>query len=143
MNKYLLSGIAVAAAYAAVPASADVNFCNRTGQQLQFAIASPVQVPYVTKQISGWYNVRSGACRTMLRGDYRGVEIYYSANYMDRREYKPTYTSRTFPFCVKDQPFTRRGSYPVLQNNCPYGWYRQTFYAAKPNALNMTYYFGN
>lgn len=124
-----VAGVALIAGMTSA-AQADVRFCNKTGRTLQFVVGAHVTTPYVTKDLSGWHTVAAGQCRAILKGDYKGVPVYWAATFSGGGDYTMD-GGETFTFCIKDQAFTRRGSWDFLQKTCPSepGWYkRANFY---------------
>jgi len=69
---YIASAIATAGFFAA-PAKADFRLCNNTSNRLSVALAYTDGDNWVSE---GWWNLKSSACETLLRGPL-AAEFYY------------------------------------------------------------------
>jgi len=116
-------------AFGSTAAKADMTLCNKTNGLLQIAIAHPITVPYETKQIRGWLQLKAGTCNTAIVGDL-GVAypLYYFIVQEDFTVYQPEGVPAEYTFCVTGDAFVRRGSWKKLQTDCPSGWVQRDFY---------------
>jgi uncharacterized membrane protein len=130
----LIGAVATAGA-----ASADVTLCNKTSGKLQIALAHPVTIPYVTKEISGWWQIEPYTCSTPIQGDLgMSFPLYYFIAQSDGSVYQPRGEVAEYQFCITTDAFVRRGSWTKLQNICPAGWITRNFYYTEVPPGNLT-----
>jgi uncharacterized membrane protein len=127
MRLFLLSTLLYV--FGSASALADVQFCNKTSDTLDFASAARVTSPYETQQASGWFRISPGKCRTIWSGDYTGEQIYFHVNYPFRKaEWRQAGDS--FTFCMKYDAFIRYGTWHQLQFSCPSGYFSEYYWYA-------------
>lgn len=123
------------AAAAASPASAGLTICNQTPYVVRVATA---WFPYdeegtSTNQhmggdISGWYDVASGACDLLTTQPARDGQFYYYARTLS--ENPRVWTSGSM-LCVRSKRFNYRGLFLIGGRTCDPGWRPLGFKAAR------------
>ena len=96
---------AVAFCFAAVPALAGLDFCNKADVRHSFAVAWKDGDDW---RVEGWWNIDPGACKTVIGGDLK-VRYYYFRATASGRTFDGDYT-----FCTEASAFTIVGE----QSNC-------------------------
>ena len=96
-----LAALALLAALAPGPASADFRLCNNTANRLSIAFAYSLGQGWTSE---GWWNLKPAACETLLRGQL-AAQFYYVYG-MDERggEWK----GKAF-MCSRDREFKIEG----------------------------------
>jgi uncharacterized membrane protein len=91
----------VAGGLLATPARADLRVCNTTAQRIGVAIGFQDQNTWVTE---GWFNLRPGACETILKGKLNSRYYYVFAQDYDRGG---EWSGSNY-LCTRDQEFSIR-----------------------------------
>ena len=97
----LLTSAVTAGACAAAPARADLRLCNNSTNRVSVSIAYTDGQTWVSE---GWWNLKSSACETLLRGNLAAQFYYVYA--MDERggEWK----GKAY-MCTRDREFRIEG----------------------------------
>jgi uncharacterized membrane protein len=93
----LIAGFIVTAGFISAPAKADFRLCNNTSNRLSVALAYTDGGTWVSE---GWWNLKSSACETLLRGPL-AAEFYY-VYAMDERSGE--WKGKAF-MCTRDHEF--------------------------------------
>jgi uncharacterized membrane protein len=93
----LIAGVFVTASVLSAPAKADFRLCNNTSNRLSVALAYTDGETWVSE---GWWNLKSSACETLLRGPL-AAEFYY-VYAMDERSGE--WKGKAF-MCTRDHEF--------------------------------------
>lgn len=124
-------------------AQADVTLCNKSSRKLQAVVAYPVSIPYLTKEISGWYIMNPGQCSTPVVGNWSvTTPFYFHIEYYDTANlYRPEGETDEYELCVIREIFVRRGSWDQLQV-CPPRYYLTTFFQTHvpPEGSTLNFY---
>lgn len=97
-----------------------IQFCNRTKERLQVAIAWPTGRldaagnPYVTSK--GWFGIESGACLPLVRSPLVARYYYYYAHAVSGRIWAGKY-----PICVSKKEFN------ITDTQCSANYERRNF----------------
>lgn len=96
-----LAGLALLAVAPRAPAKADFRLCNNSTARVSVALAYTDAKTWISE---GWWNIKPGACETLLRGPLAAQFYYVYA--MDERggEWK----DRAF-MCTRDREFRIEG----------------------------------
>jgi uncharacterized membrane protein len=98
----------------ALPATADLTICNKTGYLTSVAIGYQEGENWVSE---GWWNIEGGDCAIVLEGDLQ-LRYYYA--YAEHDEIGGGW-SGDYTFCTSDNKFTILGD-----TNCEARGYRTT-----------------
>jgi uncharacterized membrane protein len=93
----LIAGVFLTAGVLSSPAKADFRLCNNTSNRLSVALAYTDGETWVSE---GWWNLKSSACETLLRGPL-AAEFYY-VYAMDERSGE--WKGKAF-MCTRDHEF--------------------------------------
>src|SRR5215470_4291230 len=96
-------GLAAMAPLAATPAVADFRICNLTKSRVGVALGYKDGEGWATE---GWWNVATGNCETLLRGNLAARFYYVYAVDYDRGG---EWSGQAF-MCTRDKEFTIRGT---------------------------------
>ena len=88
------------------PARADLRLCNMTSSRVSIALGYNDGQGWVTE---GWWNLRSRACETLLKGQLAG-RFYYVHAIADQGG---SWGGRSF-MCTREREFTIRGTEDCL-----------------------------
>lgn len=98
----LLASALVAFCAGVAPAKADLRVCNTTSTRVGVAIGYQDNTTWVTE---GWFNLRAGACETILKGKLNSRYYYVFAQDYDRGG---EWSGSNY-LCTRDQEFAIRG----------------------------------
>jgi uncharacterized membrane protein len=96
-------GLATMAPLAATPAAADFRICNLTKSRVGIALGYKDGEGWATE---GWWNLSTGNCETLLRGNLAARFYYVYAVDYDRGG---EWSGQAF-MCTRDKEFTIRGT---------------------------------
>ena len=101
----LIAVLSVLLGVVAMPrdAHAELNICNETDGRRSFAIAYKDRTKNIWRS-EGWWNVESGACKTVVKGDLKQRYYYYRA--MEKGKGRNVGKYR---FCLTNEVFTIEG----------------------------------
>jgi len=103
----LCFGLATMAPMAATPAAADFRICNLTKSRVGIALGYKDGEGWATE---GWWNIGTGNCETLLRGNLAARFYYiYAVDYDRGGEW-----SGQAYMCTRDKEFTIRGTKDCL-----------------------------
>lgn len=95
---WLIAGLAAFPTQFSGPASAGLDFCNETSATRSVAIAYSENKRWTSE---GWWIVKSGECKTLVKGDLKQRYYYYRATARGA-----TFKGAGFFFCTDPKPFT-------------------------------------
>jgi uncharacterized membrane protein len=109
----------------APPALADLRLCNMTQSRVGIALGYRDNQGWITE---GWWNLRAGACETLLKGTLAARYYYIHGVDYDRGG---EWGGRTF-MCTRDKEFTIRGA----ENCLARGYERSGFFEVDTGEQN-------
>jgi uncharacterized membrane protein len=113
IRSFAIAGLFAGLALAASPARADFRLCNNAANRVSVAVSYTDGQNWVTE---GWWNLKHGACETLLRGPL-AAEFYY-VYAMDERGGE--WRGKAY-MCTRDREFRIEG-----RENCLVRGYDRT-----------------
>jgi uncharacterized membrane protein len=125
----------------AMPASADVTFCNRSDRAMLFSQrAAQGYTSNAFWRTTGWHGLPARSCTRVWTGDASKFYFWYAFIWMNNSgqlEFVPVRDTPSY-FCASPQAFQFDGNPSV----CPRGYTRVPYYRYETNRYHVTFSLG-